>query len=269
MSILKRGDLSDKGKEMNHIYAVETEKELIEYQNYVKSIEYKLNAYIDFLKKEYQVIELPKTIVWTSGEVATKLISDIPVPAYTNEYRIVMAPSLETWREIYLKQLDKLGDNQKIEDDVKTIQDYYRENLSENHVLQILGHELTHHSEWFLEDFHSDYSDGIWFEEGMAEYISRKYFLTKEEFREVTRINRLLVDLLKTRYGTHSLEQFGKSTYEGDYASIFFEYWRSFLAVKQIVEDYKGDVKAVFASYHRWNEEYNGQTLLEWFDVEI
>ena len=93
--------------------------------------------------------------------------------------------------------------------------------------------------------------------------------ITEEEFEAETRINRQLVELLKNSYGNHSLEQFGKSTYEGDYASIFFEYWRSFLAVKQIVEDYKGDIKAVFASYHKWNEECNGQTLLEWFDVEI
>jgi len=103
----------------------------------------------------------------------------------------------------------------------------------------------------------------------MVEYISRQYFLTEEEFEAETRVNQQLVDLLKERYGNHSLEQFGKSTYEGDYASIFFEYWRSFLTVKQIVEDYKGDIKAVFASYHKWNEECNGQTLLEWFDVEI
>lgn len=254
---------------MKHIYAVEAEKELIEYQKYVKSIEPKLNAYIDFLKKEYDVVELPKAIVWTSGDIATKFISDIPVPAYTNEHRVVMTPVLETWREIYLKQLDELGDNQKIENDVNAIRDYYRNALSENHVLQILGHELAHHSELFLEDFDSDYSNGIWFEEGIVEYISRQYFLTKEEFEAEARINQKLVGMLKDCYGNHSLEQFGKNTYEGDYASILFEYWRSFLAVKQIVEDYKGDIKAVFAAYHKWNEECNGQTLIEWFDVEI
>lgn len=254
---------------MKHIFAVETEQELKVYQEYVNKIAPRLNAYIDFLRQEYEVAELPKAIVWTNGEIGTKLISDIPVPAYTNEHRIVMSPLLENWREIYLKQLEYLPDNPDTEDDVREIHDYYIKELSENHVLQILGHELAHHSELFLEDFNSDYSDGIWFEEGMAEYISRRYFLTEEEFEAEEKINRQLVNLLKDRYGTHSLEQFGKSTYEGDYASIFFEYWRSFLAVKQIVEDYNGDVKAVFALYHRWNEECNGQTLLEWFDVDI
>ena len=47
MSILNSQVISDKDKKMKHIYAVEAEKELIEYQKYVKSIEPKLNAYID------------------------------------------------------------------------------------------------------------------------------------------------------------------------------------------------------------------------------
>ena len=51
-----------------------------------------------------------------------------------------------------------------------------------------------------------------------------------------------------------------KSTYQGNYASIFFEYWRSFLAIKQIVAYYNGDVDAVFRSYHEWNETGAKQT---------
>lgn len=247
---------------MKHIYAVETKEELLKYQEFVHEFEPRLREYIDFLKEKYEVIELPRTIVWASEEIATKLISDIPVPAYTNEFRVVMTPELETWRAIYLKQLDGLEEK-------KEIQDYYTNSLSQNHVMKILGHELAHHSELFLEDFESYFSDGIWFEEGMVEYISRRYFLSEEEFEAEAKVNRQLVDLLKERYGNHSLEQFGEATYEGDYASIFFEYWRSFLAVKQIVEDYNGNVRAVFESYHKWAGDNNGQTLIEWFDVEI
>ena len=254
---------------MKHIYAVETSEELTKYQEFVREIETQLKEYMNFLKTEYEVYDLPRTIVWTSSEVATKLISDIPVPAYTNEYRIVMTSDIETWRTIYLSQLDDLNEKSEIEEAVNDIRNYYLNALSQNHVMQILGHELAHHSELFLEDFNSDYSDGIWFEEGMVEYISRRYFLSEKEFEAEAKINQQLVDLLKERYGNHSLEQFGKATYEGDYASIFFEYWRSFLAIKQIVEDYDGDVRAVFEAYHKWNEENNGQTLVEWFDVEI
>lgn len=75
--------------------------------------------------------------------------------------------------------------------------------------------------------------------------------------------------MFKERHGNHSLENFGLSTYEGDYASIFFEYWRSFLAIKKIAEDYNGDIQAVFRSYRKWNEINNGQTLTEWFGVRV
>lgn len=254
---------------MKHIYAVETKEELAEYQKFVHEIGPQLNEYIDFLKKEYKVVELPGAIVWANEEIATKLIRDIPVPAYTNEFRIVMTPSLETWRDIYLKQLDDVDDNKEHAGLVMRIREYYNHAIARNHVMKILGHELAHHSELFPEDFDTYFNNGIWFEEGMVEYISRRYFLSEEEFDAETKVNRQLVDLLKERYGNHSLEQFGETTYEGDYASIFFEYWRSFLAVKQIIEDYSGDIGAVFESYHKWAENNNGQTLVEWFDVEI
>ena len=153
-------------------------------------------------------------------------------------------------------------------DAVSKIKSYYLTALSQNHILQILGHELAHHSELFLEDFNSDLSDGIWFEEGMVEYISRRYFLSAEEFEAESEINRLLVDLLKSRYGTHSLEEFGKATYTGDYASIFFEYWRSFLAVKSIIDKHQGNIHSVFQSYHEWNQASGSQSLTQWFGID-
>lgn len=248
---------------MKHIYAVETKDELFKYQEFARQIQPGLEAYIRFLKKEYQVTELPRTILWTNMEIATKLVSDLPVPAYTNEFRIVMTPDLEAWRTIYLKQLDGVKES----DTVRNIREYYNHALSINDIMQILGHELAHHSELFLDNFDASYSCGIWFEEGMVEYISRHYFLTPEEFEAAADINRQLVALLQDRYGGHPLEEFGKSTYEGDYASIFFEYWRSFLAVEQIIEAYHGDIQAVFSAYHQWNEANSGKTLEEWFHI--
>lgn len=145
---------------------------------------------------------------------------------------------------------------------------YYENKLSENHVLQILGHEFVHHSGLFLDGFDTGYESGIWFEEGMCEYISRKYFLTGTEFDEEAQINALLVGLLWERYGNHSLEDFGAATYKGDYAGIFFEYWRSFLAVREIVERFDGNVRAVFLEYHRWHQSGSGKTLAAWFHME-
>lgn len=246
---------------MKHLYAVKNQNELSEYQEFAAKIQPRLSDYLTFLESTYQVCDLPRAIVWTSCDAATELISDIPIPAYTNDYRVVMTPDISAWRSIYLRQLDTL----EARKDYSELRDYYENGLTENHVLQILGHELAHHSPLFLEDFDASPSDGIWFEEGMAEYISRRYFLTPWEYEAEYRCNQMLVELLNDKYGGHSLEEFGAATYEGDYASIFFEYWRSFLTVHEIVEHHHGDVKSVFASYHRWNERESNMTLLDWF----
>ena len=245
---------------MKHIYAAETAEELIKYQGFVRKIQNKLTGYLDYLKTEYSVTDLPRAVVWTSKETATHLVSDLPVPAYTNEYRTMFCPDLAVWREIYLSQL-AAGENAEV-------RRYYETCLTEDHVLQILGHEFVHHSELFLDGFDTDYESGIWFEEGMCEYISRKYFLTDTQFAEEARVNALLVEQFRGKYGTHSLEDFGAATYAGDYASIFFEYWRSFLAVNGIVERFGGDVLAVFREYQRWYQEGREQSLAEWFHVE-
>lgn len=252
---------------MKNIYAVTNAEELLEYQTFARKIQPELLAYIRFLEKEYAVKELPRAIVWTSRETATGLISDIPVPAYTNAFRIVISPSLEVWRDIYLKQLDSFSDKEEVETSVRAIRKYYKNRLSHNNILQILGHELAHHSELFLEDFSSVTSNGVWFEEGMAEYISRRYFLSSSEFEAELQCNQQLVSLDAQFYGTPSLESFGTSTYAMDYNRIFFEYWRSFLAVMQIIENHNGDVHSVFRSYHEWNAINSGQTLEEWFGI--
>lgn len=224
---------------MEHIFAVRSEAQMKRYQEFAGRVQPRLDAYIAYLKREFGVSQLPRAILWTDRRTATELLSDIPVPAYTNDYRVVFTPDMEAWQDIYLRQLDGLPDSPE----VQVIRDYYTHMLTQNHVLQILGHEFAHHIDLF-ED--SDDEQGIWFEEGMAEYISRRYFLTEEEFRREAEINRHLVRLHKPRYGNHSLEDFGRETYAGDYASIFFEYWRSFLAVSELVEVCGGDIHRTF-----------------------
>ena len=46
----------------------------------------------------------------------------------------------------------------------QAIESHYH-SLSENFLLQIVGHELAHWSEYFLDDF-DGYDSYIWFEEG-------------------------------------------------------------------------------------------------------
>lgn len=250
---------------MENIYAVKTNDELTEYQDFVKQIQPRLMAYIDFLKSEYAVSEFPNSIVWTSHGIATRLISNIPIPAYTNDYRIVITPTIDAWRSIYLAQLSNIEQHERCEE----LQEYYCRELSTNHILQILGHELAHHIPLFLDDLEASLSDGIWFEEGMVEYISRQYFLTPEEFNREHEINFTLVNTLKHKYGKHSLDKFGAATYAGDYASIFFEYWRSYLAIHTIVDNHHGDIHKVFTSYHDWHSRRKEISLLDWFGVEI
>ncbi len=244
---------------MKHIFAVQNQAELLAYQSFLEKHRAELWQYLTFLKDPYCVVQLPRSVVWADQETATYLISDLPIPAYTNEFRTVFCPEIEVWKRIYLSQLELLPNSQ--------IREYYETELTVNHILQILGHEFVHHSELFLDGFEEALESGIWFEEGMCEYISRAYFLTESQFQREAQINAMLVELFRDRYGSSSLEQFGAGTYQGDYAGIFFQYWRSFLAVQEIVERFGGDIAAVFRSYHQWDRLGRKNALTEWFSV--
>ena len=169
-----------------------------------------------------------------------------------------MTPELTVWKDVYLLQLE----NYETSHQTRAIESHYQ-SLSENSLLQIVGHELAHWSEHFSDDF-DGYGAYIWFEEGMVEYISRKYFFTDEEFRAEKACNQSLVKLFQKKHGWHSLNDFGTSTYQGNYASIFYEYWRSFLTVDKLVENL-GSVQTVFDSYHRWANTDKTLPLLDWF----
>lgn len=242
---------------MQDFYLVTGQEQLDVYQQFVCKYKNQLQDYISFLKKHYQVLDLPQAILWADYTSATELVRQISVPAYTNDTRMVMTLEKEVWQTIYLRQLEDYPDSS----DVQFIRQHYH-HLSERSILQIIGHELAHWSELFLDDF-EDYDRYIWFEEGMVEYISRDYFLTPEEFEGEKEVNKLLVKLFKEKHGWHSLNEFGQSTYDGDYASIFYEYWRSFLTVNQLVENL-GSVETVFQVYQRWAETDKRKPLLNW-----
>lgn len=258
---------------MERIYAVETAGELARCQSLVQAMLPALDGYVRLLREQYAVAALPRAVVWTSEKVATRLVSDIPLPGYTNEYRVVLCPDPEVWRALYLRQLEPYQAAAAADPDLaarcERVRAYYANELTQRHVLQILGHELAHHSRLFAEDFDAYGDSAIWFEEGMVEYISRRYFLPTDAFDAQAAANRQLVVLLQRQYGHHSLEDFGCATYAGNYASIFYEYWRSFLAVQTLVERHGGDVQAVFRAYHEWGRRGGGQPLTEWFQISI
>lgn len=243
---------------MENLYLVKDENQLVAFRYFVAKNATKLQDYLAFLKDEFAVYDLPQAIIWSDFDSATQIIREIPVPAYTNDKRMVMTPELQVWKDLYLLQLE----NYETSHQTRAIESHYK-SLSGNSLLQIVGHELAHWSEHFSDDF-DGYGAYIWFEEGMAEYISRKYFFTDEEFRAEKACNQSLVKLFQKKHGWHSLNDFGTSTYQGNYASIFYEYWRSFLTVDKLVENL-GSVQAVFNPYHRWENTDKTLPLLDWF----
>ena len=91
---------------MKNLYLVADENKLRDLKEYTQQILPLFEKYLLYLKDNYQVTDIPHAIVWTDYETATNVISDIPVPAYTNDYRTVMVPDIEVWKNLYLKQLN-------------------------------------------------------------------------------------------------------------------------------------------------------------------
>lgn len=242
---------------MKYIFAVDSSEALKKYRDISDRFRPCIHRFLGFLQETYQVLSLPRCVVWTDRETATYLISDIPVPAYTNDYRTVFCPDIEVWKEIYQHQLEGT--------DQPEIRKYYEQELTQSHILQIIGHEFVHHSDLFIEEA---YDSARWFEEGMCEYISRWFFLTQREFDRAEQIQKKLVISWEHRTGTQPLKSFDASTYRNSLAAIFYEYWRSFLTVKKIVDMEQGNVMAVFEKYHDWYQEGCPVSLEEWFNVQ-
>ncbi|WP_073023863.1 hypothetical protein [Lutispora thermophila] len=244
---------------MKHIYAFESMDEYKKHEDTIQQLCKKLNDYREILEREYALVDLPKGVLWTTEELATTVFSEIPIPAYTNKDLIYMVPDIETWRKIFIKQLD----GKKL----PHVQRFY-ENHTESELLIILTHELTQHSDLFLDDFDDEKESGIWFEEGMCFYLPRKILLSEDEFNEITDIERELFEAFKDEYGNHSLKDFGSCSYQGTLSSTMFDYWRSYLAVKFLVEVHaNNDIKLVFHEYHKWFKEGKKVTLTEYFDI--
>ncbi|MCW6661323.1 hypothetical protein NHG28_03690 [Aerococcaceae bacterium NML201209] len=245
---------------MQSIYAYETLTEGKQMQVEVERIIPCLEAYIAYLRKNYQLNELPQAIVWTSKNIATKVLSNVPIPAYTNNQRIVVTPNIDEWRQFWREILPK---------DVPSYMQAYFRDWEMVHVIQIIGHEITHHLDEFVGDFLEEEKEEIWFEEGMVEYLSREYFLTLQQFQEVVRIETDLVYYFEGKYGVSSIEDFERKTYEAqELIEVFYYYWKSFLKVYELV-DKAGSPKVVFDIYHQWLQERTDKSLLEWFDMQL
>lgn len=242
---------------MKTIYSFETAKAYEKYQSITESFNKRLSEYQKILEKDYALTELPKAFVWTSAELAMTVFSEVPIPAFTNKDVIYMSPDLAEWRQLFLKQLDGK--------DLPHIEEFYAD-YSENQLFTIAAHELTHHSDLFVDEFDGERDDSIWFEEGMCEYLPRKLLLSPAEFDEIAAIESELIKVFTEDYGGRSLDEFGSASYLGSLSSIMFDYWRSFLAVKFLVEDlFSHDIHSVFEQYHNWHNEGRKMPLTEFF----
>lgn len=244
---------------MKQIGAFETKEEYENCQPIIERFNERLKDYQAELEKNFALKDLPKAIIWTSEELATTVFSSTPIPAFTRKDLIYISHELPKWRNLFLRQLEGKK-NARIEAFYKT--------MSENHLLTIVGHELTHHSDLFVDEFDDERQDAIWFEEGMCDYLSRKFLLSEEEMNEITSIELELIEMFKDKYGNHSLEEFGVASYEGSLTSIMFDYWRSFHAVKYLVEEKANhSITRVFNDYHTWHNDGRKKTLMEYFGI--
>lgn len=245
---------------MKQIFAFENIEDYVRFEPIIASLHEKLKAYQQTLEDHYALSALPKGIVWTTESLATTVLSTVPIPAYTNKDLIYITPDLVAWRSLFVSQLE--GYN------LPAIHQFYK-NFSETDLLTILAHELTHHSDLFIDEFEDSREGNIWFEEGMCDYLARKTLLTETEFNEIAEVESELVEVFKNKYGGHSLDEFGSESYQGSLTSIMYDYWRSFLAVKYLVEDYAdNDITEVFKQYHQWYNEGRIMPLTKYFELE-
>lgn len=99
--------------------------------------------------------------------------------------------------------------------------------------------------------------------------MSRKFLLTVEEFEEISAIEKELVSVFADEYGNRALDEFGSHSYQASLSSIMFDYWRSFLSIKYLVEDCnQNNINAVFEEYHKWDKEGRKCLLTEHFGLD-
>lgn len=243
------------------VYAFEESEIANEYKGTIEEILNRLENYVGMLEKEYKLIDYPKAIVWTTSKLATNVFSTVPIPAYTNERFICITPEINTWKKIY-------GDiNKQLPS--KSAFEYYQ-NISIDFLVAMVGHEFTHHLDLFLDDFEDERYNGIWFEEGMCHYLSRRHLLNNDDFQRISEIEWEYIMYYKDIFGKTSIEEFGSKSYDNSMDRIMYEYCRSFHTVKNLVENLgQGNPKRIFELYKKWDDEGRKISLSEYFNIDI
>lgn len=252
---------------MRQIFAYDTLAQHDAMQQITMQLMEKLTHYEARLRTDFELHDAPNTIIWSSAHDAMNVFSNVPVPAYTNERGIFMTPSVDEWRDFYRQMLaaEPIQHHPHYED----VRQFF-ESLTVDDVCCIVAHELTHHIELFPDDFDDARESGIWFEEGMCEYLSQRLTLSDARYNEQYRITHMLVDMISSIYPPQSLDSFGVATYEHtSLAAIMQHYWRSHIAVHTLVEQhYDGDARAALAAYNDWHHAGRTVPLTQFFHVQ-
>ncbi|MER2171462.1 MAG: hypothetical protein ABS938_12615 [Psychrobacillus psychrodurans] len=244
---------------MKHIYAFETPYEAVKYLEIIESFKVKLNEFEALLEKEYELNDSPRGFIWTPGDLATSVFSDVPIPAYTNRHLIYMTPDIMEWRNFFMNIYGSVEN--------EFIKDFYR-NFKEEEILTIAGHEMVHHIDLFPDEFEEE-RESIWFEEGMCDYIARKNLMTPESFEAITKVETAIVGYFNNQYGSRSIDEFGTDSYTNELSSILFDYCRSFLTIKYLVEEQaNNNPMEVFKQYNEWCKGESQESLSTYFKVD-
>ncbi|MGX1265683.1 hypothetical protein RKD55_003487 [Rossellomorea marisflavi] len=219
----------------------------------------KLVAFSDSLN-EIASFQSPRGIIFHDVASATQLYSTVPLPAYTSRELIHITPLVDTWKEIYLSTTNG----------VEVAETYYSE-LDLDDVAVIAAHELTHHVDFFHTDFEELDEENMWFEEGLCFYIPRKVMLPEEKFKSIMKVEACLIDRYKEEYGDCTLDRFGECHgEESEYASAFYDYWRSTLVVDALINRYCDQrVEKLIDYYREWANGSKTSNLQTYFIDEL
>lgn len=243
---------------MKSIFMMDELNDIEETQKTAKYFIDKIENYIDILKKDYELNDMPEHVIWTSDYVMTHVFKK-NVPAFTNEKGIFMNIEKESWKTFL---------NGQIKSDMSEKTQKIFNNYLEKEMLCILGHEITHHCDFFLTEFDDldISSDDLWFEEGLVTFLPRYYLYNDKEFKEIIQYETELFNYYKSKYDENNLESFTYEIYKSnDNAYVMFHYWKSFLAIVDLVENYyEGNIHKMIKQYQQWNKEGKKQKLSEY-----
>ncbi|WP_414049595.1 hypothetical protein [Macrococcus animalis] len=241
---------------MKPIFTFENNNDFNQYKDVIQYFHIELANYQKYLEDNFQLSKTPSGVFWTSRFVIENVLNK-PVPAFTRDEAIYMCADLDYW-ESYLSNL--LPEQFK-----NKYASFYKEN-TQNEVLAIFGHELTHHIDLFLAEFDDENPtcEDMWFEEGMATFLPRKFFFNDALFDEVYQLEKDLFDYYAQGYDDITLENFTYDIYSKNETYIMSHYWLSFIKVTDLVRFYEYDIKKIFDTYHQWDSKGRTEHLYEY-----